>query len=75
MSSTGNGLSRGGSNPPLVLVFFSWWRRFGSTADRRLVVNIVLAKNHGLEEPVSHIDLAPRLEDTFAKLRRCIRVE
>ena len=37
-------------------------------------MNIVLgvrAKNHGLEVPVNHIDLAARQEETFAKLRRC----
>lgn len=38
------------------------------------MVNIVLgvrAKSHVLEVPVNHIDLAPRMEETFAKLRRC----
>lgn len=72
MSSFGNDSSRGGSKPPLPF-FFSW---FGSTENRRLVVNIVLdvrAKNHGLEVPVKYIDLAPRTEESlsFAKLRRC----
>lgn len=69
-SSFGEYSNRGSSNS----LGFSWWRWFGSTEDRRLVVNIVLGvriKNCGLEVPVNHIDLGLRTEETFVKLRRC----
>ena len=72
LSSPGNDSNRGGSNPLLDFSPCSWLDGLGSTEDRRrLVVNIVLAKNHGLEVPANHIDLAPRAEDTLAKVRRC----